>query len=144
MSLYPCSACAVRPVQQKLSNVTWAWNLADGTRVAWRQRLCQSCFILNVQAIPLLTPGAPLACPMCGISTEEDMDPVYCTAFLPGAGKFSFEWPTCGACATKLRADAQVGAVRLESRTESLGASASGPQTYAAASDWAGLGIVPR
>lgn len=143
MSLYPCSACGQR-AQGKLANATWAWNLADGTRVAYRQRLCTGCFILNVQGIPMLSPEQPLTCPMCGIGTAEDMDPVYCTVFVPGAGKFSFEWPTCAPCAANLRGKAQENAQRLESRDESLGATGPGPQTYSSSDVWASLGLVPR
>jgi hypothetical protein len=143
VSLYPCSMCGARP-QGKLASTTWAWNLADGKRVAWRQRLCTQCFILHVQSIPLLPSDAPLACPNCGISTAEDMDPVYCTAFVPGVGKYSLEWPFCGACAVTVRAAAQENAQRLESGDDSSGAGGSGPRTSSPQSDWAALGIQPR
>lgn len=143
MSLYPCSCCGSRP-QGKLSSVTWAWNRADGTRVAFRQRLCLSCFTLYVQGLPMLPPDSEIVCPRCGIGTEHDMDPVYATAFVPTIGRYDFEWATCASCAVEIRNAAEVGAEKLEDRQQgSLGAGASGPQTIAAAQTWASLGRAP-
>ena len=143
MSLFPCSACEQRS-PGKLSNVTWAWTLADGTRTAWRQRMCQPCFILNCGTMPMPLWNEELRCPSCGERTANDMDPMYCTAFVPGVGRFDFEWPTCGKCAVSMREKAQKNAQHLEDRRESLGAGASGPQTYSGSDVWKALGLEPR
>jgi hypothetical protein len=140
VSLYPCSSCGKRP-QGKLSSVTWAWNRADATRTAWRQRLCLSCFTLNVQGLPQLSPDQEIVCPRCGIGTASDMDPVFATAFVPTVGRFDFEWATCASCAVEVRRLAQEGAEQLDDRRQDrLGAGGSGPQTYSAAETWAALG----
>jgi hypothetical protein len=85
-----------------------------------------------------------LKCPVCGISTEHDMDPCYVTAYLPGQGKSTFEFPTCAACAVTVRARAQQGATKLEvrERVEGPGASPSTPTTRE--SYWSAIGIGPR
>lgn len=143
MSLFPCSGCGLR-TPGKLASVTWAWSLANGSRIAWRQRLCQPCFLERAATIPMPLYDAELTCPMCGEGTKDDMDPVYCTAFVPSVGRFDFEWPTCAKCAVGMRLKAEEGAVRLEDRTVSLGAGASGPQTITASDTWRALGIEPR
>lgn len=148
MSLYPCSACSVRPAGQKLASSTWAWNRADGSRAAWRQRLCVGCVAQRVLALPMLESDQDLTCPACGISTEQDMSPIYATVFVPGSGRFDFEWPFCPPCAATYQGYAQVGAEQLEDRRESFGGLGSGPQTdhvpASAAATWESLGIVPR
>lgn len=108
--------------------MTWAWNLANGERTAWRQRLCPGCFAQLVLALPMLTPEQPLTCPGCGAGTQADMDPLFGTAFLPGMGRMDFEWPTCAPCAVEFRNRAQTGAEHLENRTNSSGAWTQAPE----------------
>lgn len=101
--LVRCSGCSQRP-ESKFANVTWAWRNADGARRAYRQRLCVACFVQHVLAIHKDMPAdARLTCPGCGIDTDDDYDAIYVTAFLPGSGKETYEYPTCGACAARIR-----------------------------------------
>lgn len=144
MSLIPCDFCHQR-VPEKLSQVTWAWYRADGVRVAFRQRLCTGCFAQRV--LPLdqqLDYANGLTCPVCHISTDDDMDPVYATAFIPGHGRLQLELATCAGCAVKVREVAQEGAAKLEGgRVE--GPSDTSPSTLTTReSYWAALGIAPR
>jgi hypothetical protein len=114
--LIRCSQCHKRP-EEKLSQVTWAWLRADHVRVAYRQRLCVTCFCVAVLALdkPLDAEGAA-TCPACGMETEDDMDPIYCTAFIPGQGKLRVDMPLCAPHAAEVRVRAQEGAERLEDR----------------------------
>lgn len=142
MSLIPCDFCHKR-VPEKLSQVTWAWYRADGLRVAYRQRLCTTCYCTNLLPVAGVPDFDDLKCPVCGISTNQDMDPCYATAFIPGFGKETFELATCGACAVDVRARAQEGAIKLEKPVggESQGA---GPLTATTReSYWSGIGIIP-
>lgn len=148
MALYPCSGCGSRPVGVKHASATWAWNDANGRRVAYRQRLCVGCFAQRVLALPLVQADQELTCPYCGISTGEGMDPNYCTAFVPGTGRFDFEWPTCAPCAVQLRTHAQEGGERLEDRLDQFGGLGPGPRTPAgpisATTVWDSLGLRPQ
>ena len=143
MSLIPCDSCGSR-VPEKLAQVTTAWYTADGRRVAWRQRICTACFCANVLPLDKETDYEALTCPMCGISTEHDMDPCYATCFLPGSGKKTFEFPTCPSCAVEFRNRSQKGGVKLEDSARVEGPSA-GPSTPTTRdSYWSNLGINPR
>ena len=44
-----------------------------------------------------------LTCPNCGIDTEDDMDAIYTTNFIPGYGEMKTESPFCNACAAHVR-----------------------------------------
>jgi hypothetical protein len=142
MPLIPCSGCRTRDYD-KLSQVTWAWSRADRTRAAWRQRLCVNCFAARVLAIEEPIPAdGPLTCPGCHIETEHDFDAVYATAYVPGAGKFRYEFPFCGACAVEVRNRAQQNAELLPERElESRGQAPGLSNTPTA---WDQLGIRPR
>jgi hypothetical protein len=144
MSLTPCDECRKR-VPEKLAQCTWAWYRADGVRVAWRKRLCTACFCSLV--LPLdkdLDYANGLTCPACGISTEDDMDPVYVTSYLPGQGKTQVEAPTCASCAAIIRTRAIEHATQLEDKRVE-GPSATGPSTLTTReSYWAALGIAPK
>jgi hypothetical protein len=142
VSLAHCSHCGERN-SAKYSQVTWAWTLADRTRVAYRTRLCPGCFAELVLSLDRpLEPGANLTCPACGIDTENDYDAVYATCYVPGFGKVAYEWPLCGVHAVSVRAGAMHGAERLEDRP--VGGPAEAPNTDAALAVWAALGITPR
>jgi len=145
MSLIPCDSCTQK-VPEKLCQTTWAWYSADGHRVAWRQRLCTSCFCSTV--LPLdkdLDFVNGLTCPSCGISVEHDMDPIYATFFLPGSGKSQLEIPTCAACAVNIRSRAQKGAQKLEDRRVEGQGDSQGPSTPTTReSYWSNIGIRPR
>jgi hypothetical protein len=143
MSLIPCSACRKR-VPEKLSQVTWAWYRADGQRVAYRQRLCTSCYLSAVQPLDVEPNFDELTCPACGMSVEHDMDPCYATAFLPGMGRVQLEIASCASCAVTIRQRAQEGAERLEDRPRVEGPESSPSTLSTRESYWTGLGIVPR
>jgi hypothetical protein len=142
VTLIHCSYCGERP-GTKLSQLTFAWNNANRERVAFRQRLCAGCFAVNVLALDKpVNPTDSLTCPACGIDTEHDFDAVYATAYVPGFGKISYEWPLCAPCAVETRNRARKNAERLEDRQ--LGAAAEAPSSNEAPDVWSGLGIRPR
>ncbi len=141
MSLYPCSACDER-VPGKLSQIYWAWNQADGRRVAYKQRLCLTCFSRNVY--PALIEGFAnlVACPVCHQGTVDDMDPVYATIYTPGQPQIDAEWALCGACAVEVRNRAILGSDKLPDRQDGVGGSS--PPPVSAADAWAALGLAPN
>lgn len=143
MSLYPCSLCGARgPGVGKLAQATWAWWRADNRRVAYRQRVCVSCFAQYIAPLEVSSREFSMNCPCCGTSSEEDMDPVYLTVYVPGAGPVRLEMPTDGACAVKLRILAQTGSVELDDQGgQSVG---QGPSPQTQPDPWAALGIQPR
>lgn len=140
MSLIPCDFCH-RRVPEKLSQTTWAWYPDNGPRVAYRQRLCTSCYCAHVLPLDKPSDFEALACPACGISTEHDMLPIYATVYIPGSGREQFEFPTCPSCAVEIQARAQEGATRLENR-ERVEGPGGGPSTQPDRdSYWAGITI---
>lgn len=140
--LAPCSYCRKRS-ESKLAQLTWAWNLADGSRVAWRQRLCIACYATNVLGLDRDTnPEDTLTCPACGVDTEHDYDAVYATAFVPGLGKTRLELPLCAPCAVEVRNRAMLNAERLENRDPVSRGQA--PGSGDTSSPWDKLGITPR
>jgi len=141
--LKPCSYCGSQ-LPGKHSNATWAWNRADGERVAYRQRLCVQCYLTNVAPLETATRDDPLNCPLCHTAAGEAMDPVYLTIFIPSYGPLRLEMGTDGACAVEVRNRALQGALRLENREPSFGGQGTGPQTDPALAVWASLGIQPR
>jgi ribosomal protein S27AE len=143
VSLIPCDACH-RRVQEKLCQATWAWYSDKGERVAYRQRLCTACYTTSVLPFDKPLDFDSLSCPGCGISTEHDMAPVYCTVYIPGMGREQFEFPTCPACATQMHAVAINGGVLLEDRqrVEGPGGGPSTPTTRE--SYWSQIGIRAR
>ena len=143
--LQPCSGCGQR-VPGKYANTTWAWWRADNVRVAYRQRLCTACFCMNVAPLEVETREFSASCPACHIDTSGDMDPVYCTTFVPHVGRVRLELPLCGACAVDVRNRAMQGAEKLDDSGPSFGGQGAqdgdrGPQTD---TPWSALGIVPR
>lgn len=143
MSLIPCDYCHKR-VAEKLAQVTTAWYRVDGERTAYRQRLCTACYCMNVLPLDKEIDFDNLKCPACGISTEHDMDPTYVTAYVPGAGKSQFEFPTCPACAVKVRVRSQEGGAKMVNRVRVDGPEAGPSTTTTRESYWAAIGIVPR
>ena len=140
MSLFPCSRCHERG-PGKLASVTWAWYRADGQRVAYRQKLDMPCVAAICAPLIQAVEEWSLNCAVCHIDASDDLDAVYLTAFWPGRGKESYEFPLCSACAVEIRNRAQEGADKLESRE--FGGQDSGPQTMTPDA-WAQLGIRPR
>jgi len=141
--LKPCSFCGSRE-PGKHSNATWAWNRADGQRVAWRQRLCVQCYITNVAGLDAALTEEPFSCPICHTEAGEAMDPCYLTIFIPGYGPRRLEMGTCGPCAVEIRNRAQQGGVKLDDSQASFGGQGQGPQTDPALEVWKSLGIQPR
>ena len=135
--LVPCSHCGTRD-KGKNAWVVWAWNLADSTRVAYKQKLCITCVATNLSPLLINAQQEPLSCPVCHIASEDIMDPTFCTYVLPGWGKEQGEFATCGACAVEVRLRAQKGAEKLEDRLVGVGAAAP---TQTRVSAWDQLGL---
>lgn len=140
--LIPCSLCGSRE-PGALTQTTWAWYLADETRVAYRQRLCVTCMASTVIPLHVASENAGLTCPACGGDSSTDLDGLYCTFYPRGVGKMSMELATDAACAAQLRIRAQQGAFRLENREPQSGGQDTGLQTTSSV-DWAALGLRPR
>lgn len=142
MILKKCSMCG-EAVPEALTWAVWAWNRADGVRVAYKQKLCVACVASVVAPLHVACESPVMTCPACGIDTSDDMDPVYCTFVPKGLGKLHLEAPMCGACAAILRVKAQAGAEYLESR--GLGAEERSPAPNPPVDDvWSALGLRPQ
>jgi hypothetical protein len=135
--LVPCSYCGARD-RGKNAWLVWAWNRADGERVAWRQKLCVTCVATNLSPLLINAQEAPLSCPACHAGTENDMDPTFVTYIIPGWEKQQGEFATCGPCAVEIRNRAQTGADKLEDRLVGVGAAAP---TQTSVSAWDQLGL---
>jgi hypothetical protein len=135
--LVPCGYCGSRD-KGKNAWLVWAWNRADGERVAWRQRLCVTCVATNLHPLIINAQEEPLSCPVCHAGTADDMDPVFVTYILPGWGKEQGEFATCGADAVEVRTRAMKGAELMPDRQVGVGAAAP---TQANQSAWDMLGL---
>lgn len=123
MSVFPCAGCGQR-VPGRLASLYSAWFLADGSRTAWKQRLCAPCVMRKFK--PLLAAVASkssdvTACPACGKNAAEDLDPIYLTLYLPKQEPKEFALTTDTTCAVTLRLSLQDGAERLPDRQQSSG-----------------------
>lgn len=138
--LVPCSFCGARE-KGKNAWLSWSWNRADGVRVAYKQRLCQTCVQTNLGGLLVDAQEEPLSCPVCHMDTTDTMDPTFCTYILPNWGKEQAEFATCGPCAVEVRLRAQHGAELQPDRESRVEAAAS---TQTATSVWDALGLRPR
>lgn len=121
----------------------WAWNLADGSRRAYKQLICEDCF--RERYVPLIVRAFEplLACPWCGEDTTDGYDAVYVTYCPPGAPKGQSEMPLCGVHAAELRGLAMHGATPLQDRGVGVGGQGLSPRPRDSASDWAAMGLYP-
>ena len=142
MILKTCSMCGTA-VPEALTWAVWAWNRADGVRVAYKQRLCLACVASTLAPLHVACESPVMTCPACGIDTAEDMDPVYCTFIPRGLGKLHLEAPMCAPCAAILRLKAQTGAELLEDRHLGAEDGYSAPRPTVP-EVWASLGLKPR
>lgn len=140
--LVPCDVCSSR-APGKLAWLAWAWNRADHTRTAYKQRLCLQCFLQR--AWPLLNAEVDslFSCPVCHCDPSDSLDPIYLTYIIPGSPQQLAELPTCASCAVKVRGQAQEGAALLPDREDSVGASRLAPTTPST-SGWDALGSRPQ
>lgn len=141
--LTPCSGCASR-LPGKLANLTWAWYRADQTRKAYRMKLCIPCYAQRIVSLGIAAESGTLTCPNCGIDTELDMDPMFCTMFVPGGGKQQLEMATCAPCAAQLRAWVLEHSSELDDGGQGFGGQDPGPQTGPQPTGWDALGLRPR
>lgn len=139
--LSPCTSCGSR-AKGKNAWLCWAWNRADNQRVAYIQKLCLGC--VSVKLVPILI-GAEieeLVCPQCHTDPGEQLDPIYLSYILPGAGQVDVELATCGPCAVEVRIFAQEGSAFAQDRHKGVGAEDAAP-TQPAVSAWDALGLRP-
>ena len=137
--LVPCDGCGSRE-KGKNAWLVWAWNRADNVRVAYRQRLCITCYATNVVPLIIESDNGLLQCPVCHSDATEQLDPIYLTYITPGSAKSQAEMATCGPCAVEVRIRAQKGAELLEDRLQGVGAASAAP-THTATSAWDALGL---
>jgi hypothetical protein len=102
MSLLRCASHGTRQ-PGALNHVYWFMPQLDGTTLRKRQRLCTECFENYVLA--LLTPedAETLTCPGCGISTEEDVQPIYLTYYPSKSPAVKGAMAFCTSCAIEAR-----------------------------------------
>jgi len=136
-----CSMCRKKRMGEKLSTAYWAWFLADQERIAWRLKYCLECaraeLSLLSKAYSAMSEDLESSnCLMCGASTDDDRDPIYCTLYLPGKEPVELELELDGACAAKLRIPISDNGERLPDRQGSM----RGPSSSVSAWDALGLG----
>jgi len=141
MSLFPCSLCKLRK-PGKLANAYWAWFNQDGSRSAWRVRLCLGCapehlatLVSNSQLNP--ENSSVFACVSCGADASEDSSPMYCTLYLPKQEPTEYAVQLDSACAVRLQAMISTNAERLPDR----GGVVRGPSPDTSA--WDAIGLSP-
>lgn len=127
---------------EKLASAYWAWYRADGERVAWKLRYCLECARLHLPIVGNAFQAAGsspdvCACLSCGTDASEDLDPVYCTLYLPGKEPMEVELTLDGACAAKLRGPIVDHGERLPDRSGGV----RGPSSSVTA--WDALGLSP-
>jgi hypothetical protein len=141
VSLVKCNGCDQRN-EDKYTSTTFAWRRADGVRVAHRARLCVGCFAAKVAPVDRDYVGVDrLTCPNCGIETEEDMDAIYFTCYIPRYGEHKIEAPFCAACAASYRVWVLEHSWELEDQRGATG----GPSIHPSAEEvLRAMGIEPR
>ena len=127
MILKRCSR-GCEPQSEPLTWTVSAWVRADGTRVAYKQKLCLTCVSGTLAPMHVACERPEMTCPGCGLSTEADMDPVWITWIPKGVGTLHTDAPFCGACAARYRIWAQEGAQKLERDDEGLRGRDNAPQ----------------
>lgn len=139
MILRQCSR-GCEPQREPLTWSVAAWMLADGSRVAYKQKLCLTCVATTLAPLYTASEQPLMTCPSCGIDTTNDNDPVWITFVPKGLGKLRIEAPTCGPCAVKLRVWCQEGAEKLADQGSGAYGQTSAPD-LSAADYWASMGI---
>jgi predicted RNA-binding Zn-ribbon protein involved in translation (DUF1610 family) len=142
-NLIRCAVCRQR-VPEKLAQVTWAWIDAERLRTSVRQRLCTQCFAGRVLALDNpVEPDSELTCVSCGISVEDDLAVLYCTAYLPGVGPMRYQFPFCGEHILIAQQMCRENAQVLGERESMLGGQAPQRENPSLAA-WRALGIEPN
>lgn len=135
-----CSSCRGEAPTGRIWTVC-SWRLADGTRRAYKHRLCLVCTASKVVPVFEACRRPEMLCPNCGIDTTDDYDAVY-GHFVPRkVGALTFEAPFCSPCAALYRIWFQEGAELLEDRSPAGEGPTSGPSPTAE-QVLASLGIV--
>lgn len=126
-----------------LTWTVWAWNDSEGTRHAYKQKLCLACVASKLAPLHVACESPEMKCPGCGIDTAEDYDAVYVTFIPRGVGTLRAEAPFCAACAAHMRIWAMEGAERLEDREPGNRGASDAPRP-SATDIWDSLGLRPR
>jgi hypothetical protein len=137
MSSKPCSLHGSR-FAGKPASIYWAWFLADGSRLAYRQLFCAECFKEGPAPLLRTTLENEKACPICHAEMGRDADEVFATVYIPKQEQFELAIQTCGADAVGVRTAAQVGAERLPDREAGM----RGPSS-SLTSAWDSIGLAP-
>ena len=137
MSAKPCSVHGAR-FNGKPASIYWAWFVADGSRIAYRQRFCAGC--LKDGPLPILRSCIEneAACPICHGVSGSDADFTYATVYIPKQEPVELALATCGSDAVAVRVAAQVGAEKLPDREAGM----RGPSS-SLTSAWDELGLSP-
>jgi hypothetical protein len=113
--LFPCSFCGHRMVSGT-NHVYWFIVNTQTEPTRLRQRLCDDCFAANVLA--MLTPEAQddLTCPACGMSTMNDVFPIYVTYYQHRSAAERGAMALCAEHNQELSLRAHMNATELEDR----------------------------
>jgi hypothetical protein len=127
---------------EKLATAYWAWYREDGERVSWKLRYCLECARKHLPLVGDAFRAAESAedvsaCLSCGADASKDLDPIYCTLYLPGKEQMEAELVLDGACAAKLRIPISDVGERMPDR----GGGVRGPSPAITA--WDVLGLEP-
>lgn len=137
-----CDLCKQVRTEKPVS-LYWAWNLADGHRKAYRQKVCLDCAKHHYASLIRAALEPILICPACGIATVDDYDAVYLTYCVPGHEKQQSEMPFCGPCAVGVRVKAMEGATLLDDRGVGVGGLSPQPSDLTSTALWDQLGLTP-
>jgi len=128
MQLIRCSIDGERP-KEVPATIFWAWRDLEGTRHAYRQRLCLTHYAMNVAPLERESDDDRLHCPACGIDSEDNYQPVWASIFVKGMKPASLTLPLCPPCMLRVCSSAELGSESLPDRE--VGAGAAAP-TYSA------------
>lgn len=136
-----CSLCRDAQKEPLFWTVS-AWNAADGSRVAYKHKLCLTCVAAKIAPLQVHSDNEGMTCPACGIDTSDDFDAVYINWIPKGVGMLTAEAPFCNGCAARFRLWFEAGGERLEDREVTSRGQEAAPR-YDASRVLASLGIDP-
>lgn len=119
MSYLPCSVCKQR-AKGKMLSAYWARFLADGKRLAIKQRLCAACFFNFISPLTSASTVSPDQCPACGTPPGASADAVFGTLYAPGREPFEVVLLLDAGCAAKTWLILEQGSQLLPDRSGEL------------------------
>lgn len=115
MSLIRCSYCGCRDCGD-IAHVYWFAPVREADVLRVRQRLCPECVQANIESLLSPPDAESLTCPACGISTEDDVYPVYVTYYPSKSGAVRGAMALCEVHQLEVRLRASKDALDLPDR----------------------------